>query len=68
MFLQNKGQVYIKMKETTVLNQISRIVENINYKSVYIEINTENNKYTLEKDKRRTIGFGESYEHKSKHK
>lgn len=56
------------MKETTVLNQISRIVENINYKSVYIEINTENNKYTLEKDKRRTIGFGESYEHKSKHK
>lgn len=23
------------MKETTVLNQISKIVENINYKSVY---------------------------------
>lgn len=45
------------MKETTALNQISKIVENINYKSVYIEINTENNKYTLEKDKRRTIGF-----------
>ena len=45
------------MKETTALNQISRIVEKLNYKSIYIEINTENNKYTLERDNSRKIGF-----------
>lgn len=58
------------MKETTALNQISKIIESINYKSIYVEINTENNKYTLEKDNKRKIGFdtGESYEYKSKHK
>ena len=46
------------MKETTALNQISRIVDKLNYKSIYIEINTENNKYTLERDNSRKIGFG----------
>lgn len=45
------------MKETTLLNNISKLVEQVNYKSIYIEINTEDNKYTLEKDKRRKIGF-----------
>ena len=45
------------MKETTVLNQISKLVENINYKSVYIEIQTDKNRYTLEKDSNKTIGF-----------
>lgn len=46
------------MKETTVLNRISNLVENINYKSLYIEIKTENDKYTLEKEKQTQIkGF-----------
>ena len=45
------------MKETTVLNQISRIIDNINYRSVYIEIQTEHDKYILEKDKHSRIGF-----------
>lgn len=45
------------MKEITLLNNISKLVEQINYKSIYIEINTENNKYTLEKDNRRKLGF-----------
>ena len=45
------------MRETTALNQISRIVDRLNYKSVYIEIHTKNNRYTLEKDNRRMIGF-----------
>lgn len=45
------------MKETTALNQIGKIVDKLNYKSVYIEINTENDKYTLERDKSRKIGF-----------
>lgn len=57
------------MKEITLLNNISKLVEKINYKSIYVEINTENNKYTLEKDNSRKIGFdtGESNEYKSKH-
>lgn len=45
------------MKEVTVLNNISKLVDKINYKSVYIEIQTEDNKYTLEKDKKNRIGF-----------
>ena len=35
------------MKETTALNQISKIVDKLNYKSVYIEIHTKDNKYTF---------------------
>lgn len=45
------------MKESTLLNNISKLVEKINYKSVYIEINTNTNKYVLEKDNRKKIGF-----------
>lgn len=45
------------MKETTVLNNISKLVDKINYKTIYVEINTENNKYTLERDKRNKAGF-----------
>lgn len=55
--------MYAKVKETTALNQISRIVDKLNYKSVYIEINTENDKYTLEKDKKSQIGFRSENEH-----
>lgn len=45
------------MKETTVLNNISKLVDKINYKSLYVEIDTGDNKYTLEKEKHRLIGF-----------
>ena len=45
------------MKETTALNQISKIVDKLNYKSVYIEIHTKDNKYTLEKEPNKIIGF-----------
>lgn len=45
------------MKETTVINRISRLIDNINYKSVYIEIETDNDKYTLERNNRNKIGF-----------
>lgn len=46
------------MKESTVLNRISNLIENINYKSIYVEIKTDNDKYTLEKGKRTKIkGF-----------
>lgn len=54
------------MKETTVLNNISKLVENIKYKSVYINIQTDTNRYTIEKNKRNKIGFdtGGSNEYK----
>lgn len=45
------------MKETTALNQISRIVDKLDYKSVYIEIQTKDNKFTLEREKERVVGF-----------
>lgn len=45
------------MKETTALNQISKIVDRLNYKTAYIEINTKDNKYVLEKEGNKVIGF-----------
>ena len=45
------------MNETKILDKISNLVDKIDYKSIYVEINTENNKYTLEKDKRNKVGF-----------
>lgn len=45
------------MKETTVLNNISNLIEKVNYKTAYIEIQTDKEKYTLEKEKRNQIGF-----------
>lgn len=37
------------MRETTVLNNIAKLVDKLNYKSLYIEIDTGKDKYTLEK-------------------
>lgn len=45
------------MIETKILNKISDLIDKTNYKTAYIEIQTENDKYILEKDKRRQIGF-----------
>lgn len=58
------------MKATTLLNNISKLVDKIDYKSIYIEINTKTDRYTLEKEKNRTIGFdtGGRNECKSKYK
>jgi hypothetical protein len=50
---QNDAFYYrsLEVKESTVLNRISNLIENINYKSIYVEIKTDNDKYTLEKRK-----------------
>ena len=40
------------MKETTALNRISKIIDNINYETAYIEIQTKSDKYTLNKENR----------------
>ena len=45
------------MKETTLLNNINKLVDKINYESIYVEIRTRNDKYILEKDNKRKIGF-----------
>lgn len=54
---QNDARYYrsLKVKESTVLNRISNLIENINYKSIYVEIKTDNDKYTLEKEKQTKI-------------
>lgn len=59
------------MRELTALNRISKVLDNMNYKTAYIEIQTETDKYVLEKENRtRVIGFsaGGKNEHKQKHK
>lgn len=45
------------MIETKILNKISDLIDKTNYKTAYIEIQTENDKCILEKDKRNQIGF-----------
>jgi hypothetical protein len=45
------------MKETTALNKINNIIDRLNYKTAYIEINTKDNKYVLEKEGNKVIGF-----------
>ena len=45
------------MKEVTALNQINNIIDRLNYKTAYIEINTKDNKYVIEKEGNKVIGF-----------
>lgn len=45
------------MKEITVINQISNLIDKLDYKSAYIEIQANNDKYILEKEKQTQIGF-----------
>lgn len=43
--------------EAKILDKISNLIDKTDYKTAYIEIQTENNKYVLEKEKRNQIGF-----------
>lgn len=45
------------MKPTTVINNISKLADNLNYKKLYIEINTRNETYVLEKKNKTKAGF-----------
>ena len=45
------------MKETTVINKINNLADSINYKKLYIEIETNENRYIIEKENSRKIGF-----------
>lgn len=45
--------------ETKILNKISNLIDKTKYKTAYVEILTENDRYTLEKSKKNQIGFKE---------
>ena len=47
----------MEMKPTTVINNISKLADNLNYKKLYIEINTRNETYVLEKKNKTKAGF-----------
>lgn len=49
--------------ETRILDKISNLIDKIDYKTAYIEIQTDNERYTLEKDKINQIGFRSKDEH-----
>lgn len=51
------------MKNITILDKISNLIEKMDYKTAYIEIQTDKEKYTLEQKKRNQIGFRRKNEH-----
>lgn len=51
------------MKNITILDKISNLIDRTDYKTAYIEIKTNDNKYILEKEKRNQIGFRGKEEH-----
>lgn len=51
------------MKDTTILDKISNLIDKMDYKTAYIEIQTDKEKYTLEREKRSQIGFRSKNEH-----
>lgn len=51
------------MKNITILDRISNLIEKMDYKTAYIEIQTDKEKYTLEQERRNQIGFRSKDEH-----
>lgn len=45
------------MKNITIIDKISNLIEKMDYKTAYIEIQTSKEKYTLEQEKKNPIGF-----------
>lgn len=46
------------MEITKIINKIDKLIENIDYEKVYLDIQAEDNRYTIEKAKKRwQIGF-----------
>ncbi len=45
------------MTDTKKIERISNLIESMNYKRAYIEIETEGDKFIIEKNKRNEIGF-----------
>ena len=45
------------MKETTVLNKIQKLIEELNYKEAYVTILTDTSEYNMKLQKRISAGF-----------
>lgn len=45
------------MTNNKIIERINNLIDKMEYKTVYVEIQTKNNKYILEKDKNNKIGF-----------
>lgn len=45
------------MTNIKIIERIDELIEKMDYKTAYIEIQTKNNKFTLEKEKQNKIGF-----------
>ncbi len=45
------------MRETTILNKIQKLVEQLDYKEAYITIVTNNSEYNMKLQKRTPAGF-----------
>ena len=45
------------MNNVKVIERINNLINSMNYKKAYIEIETQDDKFIIEKDKRNQIGF-----------
>ena len=45
------------MTNNKIIERINNLIDKMEYKTAYVEIQTKNTKYTLEKDKNNKIGF-----------
>ena len=45
------------MTNNKIIERIENLIDKMEYKTVYVEIQTKNNKYILEKEKNNKIGF-----------
>ena len=45
------------MTNNKIIERIENLIDKMEYKTAYVEIQTKNTKYTLEKEKNNKIGF-----------
>ena len=53
------------MTNNKIIERIENLIDKMEYKTVYVEIQTKNNKYILEKDKNNKIGFDVKWQMKN---
>ena len=45
------------MTNIKIIERIDKLIDKMDYKTTYVEIQTKNNKFILEKEKKNKIGF-----------
>ena len=45
------------MTNIKIIERIDKLIDKMDYKTAYVEIQTKNNKFILEKEKKNKIGF-----------